>query len=377
MNDHNMIGVWDLATKSMCRGHKAHYRPQNGGDSGHRASAANQNNTNGGAMCITKDRQMLSIDRNAFVRYCIVSNTYAVLNEHLIAKPQTVCALKSSPYDNDILAVGYLNGLILVVNLKQSVVLQRLRGHDSEIISLEWMRITSDDAQPIEIPVPEPAIQEVPLRPIKRAECKKAATPRRDAPKPIVDEGDMFDIHSYDYLEEEFGTISRPKPPTEGDDFRSVSTGTGVVNHERFDYAEACLSLREQIVSEKQAAETESTEPGEDGCAVSMSDIRDAKRDDSALKSESFASEEANVDDDDTAKASILSTIGSSHNANELADIESDLSELKITVTVSSKVYLASGAQESFVIIWDVNDGSVSDKLQLKVSSGKMAIPSE
>lgn len=380
MNDQNTISVWNLETESICRGHKAHHQQQHhrNGDDTAGPSMSGNNNSNGGAMCITKDRQILSIDRHAFVKYCMVSNTYALLNENFIQKPNTVCALKSSPYDIDILAVGYRNGLILIVNLKQTTVLQKLRAHDTEIISLEWMRITADDAQPIEIPA-EP-------RAIKQAESRKPTMSRRDAPQPIVDEGDMFEIHSFDYLEEEFGTISKPVRSRDfdestNDESNSVGTGKGIVNNENFNYVEACESLRDQIVGERDEAEKESLP--DDACsAVNMSDIKrvviDGDRaDGSIVLSDSGGTEEVDGEDDDAAKASNRSTIGSSHDVNELVDIEIELSELKINVERSGKIYLASGAQESFVIIWDVNDGSISDKLQLKVQHGKMAIPSK
>lgn len=384
MNDHNVISVWNLETESVCRGHKAHQQRHQRNDVEGVATprAPNHNsNSDGGAMCITKDRHVLSIDRNAFVKYSIASNTYTLFNENLVQKANTVCALKASPYDVDILAIGYRNGLISIVNLKQSTILQRLRAHDTEIVSLEWMRITADDAQPIEITVEPPRL-------IKRAECRKPAMPRRDAPQPIVDEGDMFDIHSFDYLEEEFGTISKPVRPRDVDDSTIdgdsiAGTGKGIVNNENFDFAEACESLREQIASERDQADGEPL-PDDECSAVNMSDIKrvvkDSVIDDGSINfSDSDKEEKTNTTEDDVAKASIRSTIGSNRDVNELelAEIENALTELEINVKESGSIYLASGAQESFVIIWDVSNGSISDKLQLKVQHGKMAIPSK
>lgn len=381
MNDQNTISVWNLETESICRGHRAHqqHRNSSGMDATAPSMSATNNNSNGGVMCITMDRHVLSIDRNAFVKYSIQSNTFALLNEHFIQKPNTVCVLKSSPYDRDILAVGYRNGLISIVNVKQSTVLQRLRAHDTEIVSLEWMRITPDDAQPIEIPI-EP-------RPIKRAECRKPSTLRRDAPQPIVDDGDMFDIHSFDYLEDEFGTISKPLRSGDVADLSidsdiSVGTGKGIVNdNANFNYVEACESLRDQMVGEREDAEKESR-PDDECSAVNMSDIQRAVTegaigDGSIVISESD-NEVVSAEVDDVAKDSNRSTIGSSHDVNEFNDLENALNELEIAdIKASGSIYLASGAQESFVVIWDVSDGSISDKLQLKVQHGKMAIPSK
>lgn len=72
----------------------------------------------GGVMCITKSGQVLSIDRNAFVKYCLRSNTFKVFDDNFILKRGTITVLKASPYDENILALGTKNGLITVVNLK-------------------------------------------------------------------------------------------------------------------------------------------------------------------------------------------------------------------------------------------------------------------
>lgn len=109
MNEHNAIWVWNLETEKICRGHNAH------------ATFGNNRRIDsdlqlGGAMCITKNRQILSIDRNAFVRYCLASNTYSIFSDSFITKPGTVSLLKSSPYDQDIIAIGYKNGLIMLAN---------------------------------------------------------------------------------------------------------------------------------------------------------------------------------------------------------------------------------------------------------------------
>lgn len=117
LNEHNIVWVWDVDTEKICRGHKAH------------VSAASSNNTDnhnqqriadaslGGAMCITKDRQVLSIDRNAFVKYCLASNTYSTFNENFIVKRGTVCMIKASPYNENMISVGYRNGLIVIANI--------------------------------------------------------------------------------------------------------------------------------------------------------------------------------------------------------------------------------------------------------------------
>lgn len=116
MNEQNIVWVWSLKSEKVCRGHKAHLIND----------ASSTDSQLGGAMCITKGGQVLSIDRNAFVRYCIRSNTYAVFDENFIPKRNTVSHLKSSPFDENILAVGYRNGLIIIANTKGGLILLKL-----------------------------------------------------------------------------------------------------------------------------------------------------------------------------------------------------------------------------------------------------------
>lgn len=108
MNEQNIIWVWNLETGKICRGHKAH--------TNYKGFQGDSDSQLGGAMCISKKRQVFSIDRNAFVRYCMVSNTFSIFPDNFILKRGTVSMLKTSPYNQDIIAVGYKNGLIVIAN---------------------------------------------------------------------------------------------------------------------------------------------------------------------------------------------------------------------------------------------------------------------
>lgn len=115
MNEQNVIWVWNLETLKICRGHKAHLsqaqeRPSNDAD-------LQSTNALGGAMCITKKRQVLSVDRNAFVKYCLTSNTYSLFGENFIVKRNAITMMKSSPYNDDMIAFGYRNGLIIIADV--------------------------------------------------------------------------------------------------------------------------------------------------------------------------------------------------------------------------------------------------------------------
>lgn len=368
MDEKNVVNVWNLESGKMIRGHQAH----------------SSLSSDGGAMCVTSNRQVLSIDRETFVKYCIQSNTYTYIDASFVPKLKGVCMLKSCPYDVDILAMGYRDGLISIVNLKSAATLQKLRAHDTEIVSLEWMQITKDDALPFEIEQAKPI--EV-VRSKKRADNPHKER-RRDAPKAIVDEGDMFDIHSFDYLEEEFGVITKPAAAAHGSNRDSdveelVADAKANVDNENFDFDEECQTLREHIVREKQ----DDDEPEENASpAVDLTDIR------RFMASAKIGDGSISVSDDEQVECgtepvsivnetemSTASTIGSNHTAEELEDIEKQMSAMVVHASdpPEGRIYLASGGREAFVVIWDVENGSICDKLQLNVEHGRMAIPSE
>lgn len=116
INEQNCVSVWDLETEKICRGHKAHTRNHGGGGGGGDQRQYESDAPLGGAMCITKNRQILSIDRHAFVRYCLASNTFSIFPDNFIKKRGNVSQLTTSPYNPDIVAVGYRSGLILIAN---------------------------------------------------------------------------------------------------------------------------------------------------------------------------------------------------------------------------------------------------------------------
>lgn len=225
---------------------------------------------------------------------------------------------------------------------------------------------------------------------------------RRDAPKPIVDAGDMFDIHSYDYLEEEFGTITRTQPyakhnkPHDADDEEIVEESNK--NNENFNFVEACEALRTQIQASKQQ-ETDDAISEHESCdknAVNISDIRDMKEKnfeiaDGSIELHSDDSPNVSSIDGTADEFSNRSTIGSSHNPSEFADLENVISALNINEQeqveeerasndvndiYNNDIYLASGSQENFVVIWNANEGKIVDKIQFKPQQNRLAIPS-
>lgn len=296
------------------------------------------------------------------------------------------------------------------------MVLHKIRGHDAEIVSLEWMKLrpskynVKSDNTPSKvngkksIAAPSKPSVETPSKSVAsrlsksspKAQSKAApiisgrnlqtSTPstesnrkpalmgrraqdaRREPAKPIVDADDMFDMFTYDYEQTEFGATGSqaPKKTTPKADQLDESEieekqKSICVSNDRFDFVEACQSLRSQIVE----AKTGELEEGDEATAVNMSDIRQMK----ALSPE--------MGDISLDALSLRSTIGSSHNQSELADLEQVLDEMKISdEQADEEVFLASGSLESFVVIWNTKEGRVVDKIIFKPMQNRSPIPS-
>lgn len=270
--------------------------------------------------------------------------------------------------------------------------MQKLRGHDSEIVSLQWTLIkqkpyngTESSVQSLPEPVEKRSTKADESKPTpskakgkfdKTAEKKQT---RREAPKPIVDAGDMFDIHSYDYLEEEFGTISN-RVPVETRDAASDDRKTET-NNENFNFVEACQTLRDQIRAGNQSDSDDGYMDGDSNqSAVNMTDIQNMMKARSPIKDDSILLSDESDGPAEIDELSNLSTIGSSHNTTEIVELEDVIKDLNINDDTPKEsdgiVYLASGAQEASVIVWNAKNGSVAAKIQLKSEKGRAKIPS-
>lgn len=318
-----------------------------------------------------------------------------------------------------------------------ATVLQNLRRHDSEIVSLQWTLLASESngqtksdsvekdakATPVEHVIPKvviPSESPVPSEgPVSKETSVPKSTPsknlhpkstpskldarlkvskskfdnvpdrkhtRREAPKPIVDAGDMFDIHSYDYLEEEFGTISSHKSTwketrsdTAAANANANTNQKSNTNNENFNFIEECQSLTEQI---RAGNDSDGDDCGSNSnrSAVNMTDIRNMMAARGPMPNDSIDLPDDSVGSGELDEFSNRSTIGSSHNTTEIAELEDVIKDLNINENlvkeVDGTVYLASGAQESVVVIWNPQTGTIANHLQLK-SHGRTKIPSK
>lgn len=197
-------------------------------------------------------------------------------------------------------------------------ILHKLRGHDTEITSIDWIKLSN-------------------FASTAAARAKKVAKTRRK-PQPIVDSGDMFDIYSFDYLENEFGTLSDVNPIVE-----EPKQQLNIQNNEGFDFVEACQNLKEDILrpdnpeadEENEVHQSEIPENGTDG-----SEHSDCRSEDFVAVNETLRQ----LDLTDRADVSAIET-------------ESD--------TILS---IVTASREPVIWIWDLNAGAALEKVAFKSS---------
>lgn len=149
----------------------------------------------------------------------------------------------------------------------------------------------------------------------------------------------MFDIYSFDYLENEFGTLTDVNPIQE-----EPKQQLSIQSNEGFDFVEACQSLKEDIL---RPANPETDEENE----VHQSEIPDLGTDGS---DQSDCRTEDYEDVNDTMRQ---------------LDLEDKNEELpKIKTDADTILSIVSASREPFMWIWDLNSGAALEKITFKSS---------
>ncbi|XP_058815393.1 protein rigor mortis-like isoform X2 [Topomyia yanbarensis] len=252
-DDQHAIQVWDLDKGESVKGHKGHQ---------HWVSSRSEKNIEvNSAICYTHAQKIVSVDHSVLIVYCLVTNSYKTYAD-FFRENSVIVVLSPCPYERDIFAAGLKNGLIKIVSLHKMTVLYNLRGHDKEIVSLDWMKVSVLSKPPAE----NWRREERPKKEARKKRDKKVEESPKptDTSTPAVDTSDIFDIYEYNEQEEEFGTIVDRTTSTfdQRDRYRE-----NIHTTEGFNFLEACQNLKEDIIKAKQedeAAEDESGQPADD-----------------------------------------------------------------------------------------------------------------
>ncbi|XP_037035514.1 protein rigor mortis [Bradysia coprophila] len=305
LTSNNLVHIWDVNKKEPVCGHRALEKP-----------AASQSLA--GAMCYLKTKKVMAVDSDRCVIYCASSNTFSLSTGGALLKNNTITLLKACPFDSTIVAAGTKNGLVLISKVSDLSILHKLRGHDTEITSIDWIQLTNIASTPA-------------------SRTKKVAKSRRKQ-VPIVDSGDMFDIYSFDYLENEFGTLSNVNPIQE-ESRLNVSTQ----QNEDFDFVEACQSLKEDILRP--------TKPEDDENEVQQSEIPEF---------------DASGSDCSNSRSEEYVEVNDSLRQLDLADIDDH--PPRIQTEVDSILSVVTASREPFMWIWNLNTGAALEKIPFKSS---------
>lgn len=261
----NSVQIWDFDRGCAVSGHKAHF------------STALYMDGNGPSpqgdhvlLSYMRNRNVLSVNAQDIVVYCVASNTYCRRQMFIPSRNQTLTVLRCSPHNEHIFAVGTNRGLVVIGDLQSMSTLYMLRGHEAAITSLSWcpqngepfkkqkfaqineVHTVKNSEQKVSIEEPQQGTQDAKQ---SKVAPKQNSKTQNNVKKSMMSVGndDIFDIYDYDYLDNEFGapTEMENKIKQASEEFatdKSVECGPTT----NFDFVEACQSLKGEIDALKQ-----------------------------------------------------------------------------------------------------------------------------
>lgn len=383
MDIENIVYMWDMRQQLITISCRAHAK-----------QASRQKNRHDGTMCVLRTRRVLSNVNNMFVLWCTVDNSYTTFGVNAMFDRDPIVLMRGSPYDDHLVAVGTKSGLVVIIDLDAKCIVHRLRGHDKAITSLEWMQI--GQAMPPK-PAAPPARRVLKATSVTAAAQAAAEAKLRGKLKPIVESDDVFDIFDFDDAVDQFGVVSQPTFGTaaqheaELERLRMLSVDEKAVSNDHFDFVEACQSLKEEIL---QTNEAENRPDSEDSITsdfekLGLSPVAASNVDDMQVgvmvnsSDESFMNvvvqelvENVPKEEEKENEEEVLSAAEKSLNAKSVPEPELPAAANAATAT-GKVIYLASGAAEPVVWLWNTATGISTQTIELERVGKKFApIPS-
>ncbi|XP_055597200.1 protein rigor mortis [Uranotaenia lowii] len=331
LDDHNVLCIWDMDKEAPVKGHKGHFLKRQ----------HTRDKDVCSAICFSQTEKVISVDYSELIVYCLLTDTFKVYPD-FFKQSMTVVILSPSPHDRYIFAAGTRSGLVLLFSIKDMTILYTMRGHDKEIVSIDWMQV------PV-IPEDCSASWRREERPKIEARKKKERDSDENPPQvenppaeaAVADASDIFDIYDYNENEEEFGTIIDRETSSynKRDRFRDKIHTT-----EGFNFLEACQSLKQDIIeAQKQENEEDDDALGDESRPLINTD--DENELDDAEKLRDYII----VDDEGKEKQE---SAESNKSQNELA-----------------RLIMVTGSREQSIYFWDVESGVAIDRVFNQTSS--------
>ncbi|XP_029439095.1 gem-associated protein 5 [Rhinatrema bivittatum] len=125
-SDDGTVKVWDTQTRTAVTEHKYH---QNTISALHWSP-------------LVKDLVVSGDEKGIVICHWYNRND----SQQFFPEPRTIFCLTCSPHQENLVAVGYKDGMIVVIDLsRKGEVLHRLRGHDDEIHSIAWCPVPKEE----------------------------------------------------------------------------------------------------------------------------------------------------------------------------------------------------------------------------------------
>lgn len=294
MNGDLVIVIYDFATGEPIKGHK-----------GHKAQAHRQDTYS--SIIYTSSTNLLSSFNSEVIQYCVRSNQFNVFPDFTNRNPITV--MKLSPNHSSLVAAGTKNGLILLIDSEKMNILGKFRGHDAEITCLDFIVRSKEQ---------------------KIAQAVTAATAADD----------MFDIYSYEKVENEFGVYrENVEDRSDDEETNQAEFQEKVHNTTNFDFLEACSSLKETILTSK-----------DEDVEMDVGKFED-NREQYGLENTKDPSPDLSMDSNPSSHTPVFT--------EESLNYFEEHQRLKDFVVVpkeNAQVILASGSRENVVWLWNVNE---------------------
>ncbi|XP_060660494.1 LOW QUALITY PROTEIN: protein rigor mortis [Drosophila nasuta] len=278
------VQVWDCDLGESIMGHKAHQHQ-------HEARDVRMYPMIKVLMGYICNGNILSMDANDLVIYCVASNTYCRRPTFISARNHQLTVLRCSPYNENLFALGTSSGFVMVCDMRKMNIVYKFTCQQSSICGLAWREMTfpreqltssdqwrstlaapivekvsndCDDFVGLEKPTAKEALEfEEACKGMKaNPSAKQSKTKKQTGKAPLckskaAESDDIFDIYNTDHLECEFGAPARQsakKSSQYSDDFVGLEKP---IDNAQLDFMEACRNMKAEIKAHREHASDE------------------------------------------------------------------------------------------------------------------------
>lgn len=241
--------------------------------------------------------------------------------------------MKQSPNDSNLVAAGTKNGLILLIAVDKMEVVSKLRGHDTEISSLDWMYLS--------------------MRPTDEAPLKEKVADISLADLiSSTDTSDCFEIYG-ENKDQEFGDYRGVvEDRSDDEEPTAAEMQEKIVSNSNFNFLEACNNLKAQILDEDGANGDSPKGTYEDN------------KDQYGMKNEVNPSRDDSLESNASSRTPVLTE----ESLNYLEECQRMKDFVIVTKEEIAQVevipVLASGSREQVAWLWDINERTAFCKIK-------------